>query len=410
MGKADTGIVGSSTTSDEAEMKAQVRRCAAELLSRYVRKVDGKFQSLQKIGTSENWYEHDGIVLTKVNRSIIQTAGSNELTLLVQVEYTAWRSYDSKNLRWSSWNQGRYILFPSHIQVNIDNNGHLVAESSMLSQFMPFSAHGNPNVIPQAQDQEMPIQHSSPVAKRLAGNTPKPHPVPPANTVGQAARHEPILNPIGTLLGTLFIGVLGVVCLGGFLVVFKTLATPTFKGWFGEKMVHRALQQLDPVQYRVYHDLYLPHPTEAGTTQLDHVVVSPFGIFVIETKNFKGWIFGDENQRQWTQQIYRKKSRFQNPLHQNKLHVKALMKFLDLAENQFLPVVFFIGNTQLKTAMPHNVLNNGLISWIRSHWTAKLIPPTFTQVVSQLNELERTTNRSIAAREHLAALKVRHGG
>jgi len=410
MGKTDAGIAGSGATTNEAEVKVRARGCAAELLSRYVRKVDGKFQSLQKIGTSENWYEHDGIVLTKVTRSLIQTAGSNGTTLNVQVESRAWRSYDSKNLRWSSWNQGRYFLFPSYIQVNVDNIGNLVAESSMLSQFMPFSAHGNPNVIPQAQDQEMPIQQPSSVAERLAENSPKPYPVPPANKEGQAARPEHTLNPIAALLSTLFIGVLGVVCLGGFLVVFKTLATPTFKGWFGEKMVHRALQQLDPVQYRVYHDLYLPHPTEAGTTQLDHVVVSPFGIFVIETKNFKGWIFGDENQRQWTQQIYRKKSRFQNPLHQNKLHVKALMQFLRLPEDQFLPVVFFIGNTQLKTAMPHNVLNNGLISWIRSHWTAKLIPPTFTQVVSQLNELERTTNRSIAAREHLAALKVRHGG
>ncbi len=52
-------------------------------------------------------------------------------------------------------------------------------------------------------------------------------------------------------------------------------------------------------------------------TQLDHVVVSRFGVFVIETKNYRGWIFGSEKQPQWTQQIYRQKNRFQNPLHQN---------------------------------------------------------------------------------------------
>jgi hypothetical protein len=46
---------------------------------------------------------------------------------------------------------------------------------------------------------------------------------------------------------------------------------------------------------------------------------------VIETKNYKGWILGDEKQRQWMQQIYGKKNRFQNPLHQNQLHVRALV-------------------------------------------------------------------------------------
>src|SRR6478609_6172097 len=129
----------------------------------------------------------------------------------------------------------------------------------------------------------------------------------------------------------------------GFWVLFKILASPVFKGWLGEIMVNRiGLKRLDPALYRTFGDIYLPRPDGKGTTQIDHIVVSRFGIFVIETKNYKGWIFGSESQRQWTQQIYRKKSSFQNPLHQNKLHVRALMSFLGLPENRFLPVVFFI--------------------------------------------------------------------
>ena len=38
-----------------------------------------------------------------------------------------------------------------------------------------------------------------------------------------------------------------------------------------------------------------------GSTQIDHIIVSVHGIFVIETKNYKGWIYGNEKQRQWTQ-------------------------------------------------------------------------------------------------------------
>ncbi|MES2982897.1 MAG: nuclease-related domain-containing protein [Verrucomicrobiota bacterium] len=191
-------------------------------------------------------------------------------------------------------------------------------------------------------------------------------------------------------------------------VLFKILASPTFKGWFGEKMINRGLRNLDPTQYQLFHELYLPHPTEAGTTQIDHLVVSPFGIFVIETKNYRGWIFGSEKQREWTQQIYQNKKRFQNPLHQNKLHVKALMQFLDLPEDHFLPVLIFIGNAEFKTEMPNNVLNRGLKHWIKNHTVLLLDPTIVKQVSNRLDELHRNTDRRKAGREHLAALNARH--
>lgn len=94
-----------------------------------------------------------------------------------------------------------------------------------------------------------------------------------------------------------------------FLVRF--LRSPKVKGRIGEAVVAvGALGRLDPVVYRVFNDIVLPRPDGKGTTQIDHVVVSPFGIFVIETKNYAGWIFGDETSRYWTQVIHGKKSRF----------------------------------------------------------------------------------------------------
>ena len=130
---------------------------------------------------------------------------------------------------------------------------------------------------------------------------------------------------------------------------------------------------------------------------------------MVETKNYRGWIFGSEKQAQWTQQIYRRKHKFQNPLHQNKLHVKALMQFLNLPEDHFHSVVLFIGNTEFKTEMPDNVLNDGLIPWIKSHNEPRIVTSAVDQAVSQLSELDRNTNRGTASREHLAALKARHG-
>src|SRR5206468_3484784 len=80
------------------------------------------------------------------------------------------------------------------------------------------------------------------------------------------------------------------------LMAVLSLLTPVFarpavKGWIGELLLHLRLRiGLDRSRYRLFHNLILPTPD--GTTQVDHVVVSTHGIFVIETKNYGGWIFG----------------------------------------------------------------------------------------------------------------------
>lgn len=191
------------------------------------------------------------------------------------------------------------------------------------------------------------------------------------------------------------------------LIVVKILGSARFKGWHGERAVAKGLSRLDPATYHAFHDLYLPRPDGQGTTQLDHVVVCPFGIFVIETKNYRGWIFGSEKQAQWTQQIYRQKNRFQNPLHQNDLHVRALMDCLDLPRDAFLPVVFFIGDAKFKNPMPPNVLNHGLTRWIRQHQEARLDSAVLEKAISILDQIHRSTDRKAAAHAHLTALRER---
>lgn len=149
----------------------------------------------------------------------------------------------------------------------------------------------------------------------------------------------------------------------------RFLRSPKMKGRFGEAVVSiAALKRLDPKVYRVFNDLVLPRPDGKGTTQIDHVVVCPFGIFVIETKNYAGWIFGDEDSRYWTQVIYGKKSRFQNPLHQNALHVRALVKATGLSRERFHNLVYFVGDATLKTSLPPQVMTEGLVSYLQAQW------------------------------------------
>jgi restriction system protein len=185
----------------------------------------------------------------------------------------------------------------------------------------------------------------------------------------------------------------------------QILKSPTVKGWWGERQIRIVLHRLDPAHYRCFHDLYLPRTDDQGTTQIDHVIVSIHGIFVIETKNYQGWIFGPENQPNWTQQIYKRKERFQNPLRQNRLHLSALKAFLQLPEHRFYSAVVFVGSATFKTDMPANVLQFGhLLPWIKSHHQPNLTPAELDQAIERLTTLDATTNRPTAAKNHRASL------
>ena len=79
--------------------------------------------------------------------------------------------------------------------------------------------------------------------------------------------------------------------------------SPKQKGKRGEIRIHDILMQL-PDEYHVMDDVMLK--TTNGTTQIDHIVVSKYGIFAIETKNYRGEIYGNDNSQEWKQIIVTK--------------------------------------------------------------------------------------------------------
>ena len=120
------------------------------------------------------------------------------------------------------------------------------------------------------------------------------------------------------------------------------LKSPWAKGQIGELLVRLfAHWQLDKQIYRRLHNVTLNTPD--GTTQIDHVFLSPYGIFVLETKNMSGWIFGSEKQAQWTQKLYKRTFKFQNPLRQNYKHLKALEATLGVDPAHLHSVITFVG-------------------------------------------------------------------
>jgi hypothetical protein len=101
-------------------------------------------------------------------------------------------------------------------------------------------------------------------------------------------------------------------------------------GASGEAFVSRKLHELDPEHYNVLDNIILPSDGNTTSTQIDHIVVSTYGIFCIETKNHKGSIYGSSKSKYWKQYIYSHQYSLYNPLWQNYGHIKALEKILTL--------------------------------------------------------------------------------
>jgi len=181
--------------------------------------------------------------------------------------------------------------------------------------------------------------------------------------------------------------------------------TPWWKGILGEALVKLAANRLPKDTYHALHNVTLPTPD--GTTQIDHIFVSRYGIFVVETKNYKGWIFGGEHQAQWTQKLYKKNFKFQNPLRQNHKHLKALEAALDIPPETLHSIVVFAGESTFKTPMPANVTRGGgYVTYIKSF---KDVVLTEAQVKSAFDQISagRLTPSRATNRQHVEHLKSR---
>jgi len=190
------------------------------------------------------------------------------------------------------------------------------------------------------------------------------------------------------------------------LLVIAVFKSPWFKGLLGEALVKFAARlRLPSETYHPIHNVTLPTPD--GTTQIDHIFVSRFGIFVVETKKMKGWIFGSENQAQWTQKIFKKSFKFQNPLRQNYKHVKALESALDVPPETIHSVVVFAGNSTFKSPMPANVTSGGgYVKYIKSFREPVLSESEIQRVISQIQSGRLEPSRQ-THREHIQRLKAR---
>ena len=188
------------------------------------------------------------------------------------------------------------------------------------------------------------------------------------------------------------------------VLIVVIVKTPWFKGVIGEFIINISSKLLlDKEKYHLIKNVTLP--TKDGTTQIDHIIVSIYGIFVVETKNMKGWIFGGEKQRTWTQQIFKHKNKFQNPLHQNYKHTQTLKELLGLTDNEVFSLIVFVGESTFKREMPSNVTEGlGYIRYIKSK-TKEVLSISQTKEITSKIKAGRLKPSIKTNREHVNHLK-----
>lgn len=118
------------------------------------------------------------------------------------------------------------------------------------------------------------------------------------------------------------------------------------RGKYGETCVANILSTLPQEEYFILNDIFLKNGDK--TTQIDHIVVSVYGIFIIETKTYNGWIYGDSNKDYWTQNLWGNKYPLYNPIFQNEGHIRFLISnFKEIRDKQLsvFPIIVFVNCT-----------------------------------------------------------------
>lgn len=163
---------------------------------------------------------------------------------------------------------------------------------------------------------------------------------------------------------------------------------PVAYGEKGENEVRNLIKDLPSNRYVVLNDVYLPMD-DGEITQIDHIVVSRFGIFVIETKNWRGTIYGDPTAAKWTKFSKGCKSTFMNPLRQNYKHVLSILQKFDTTRTDFVRgIVALSPNAEFSPPrVPDGVVYfNGLLPWLFSHTTELIKPDQIPDIVAAFLE------------------------
>ena len=172
----------------------------------------------------------------------------------------------------------------------------------------------------------------------------------------------------------IIVGIVGIVlCFTGNRVI----------GNFGERWTRQKLEQLPKDQYVVLNDIFIK--SNYGTHQIDHVVVSPYGIFSIETKQYNGYITGNKYDKKWVRLYWGRVYYYENPIRQNYGHVKALSELLNIDDSKIFNIVCIPSTAKLNIEHDGELTRyDTLLDRIMSY--KEVIIPSVNRIVEIINQ------------------------
>ena len=188
------------------------------------------------------------------------------------------------------------------------------------------------------------------------------------------------------------------------LVEYPTSDWACQRGRQGEEEIQRILARLPQTEYVVLNDVLLP--TVNGTAQIDHVVVSLYGVFVIEAKNYQGKIYGRRDSEKWSQYINGEKYNFRNPIKQNIGHVRAVEKATLISSKNIIPLVVFTGEATLKVSGCDEVIYDGMLYETICRYHTRVFTPELMNVYAKIIDEKIEENRETIS-AHVKGVKER---
>lgn len=195
--------------------------------------------------------------------------------------------------------------------------------------------------------------------------------------------------------------------------IIKTLLNYENAGQFGEFATEFALTN-DNLEgdLVVLKNIYVP--VQGRTTEIDLIMIHEKGIFVFESKNYSGWIFGNADQLNWTQSLQNgEKHRFYNPIRQNRTHIKALAEFLGKTTSEFTSYIVFSERCELK-AVPLDtddviiVRRPNMLRKLRFMLNVRQTKYTHDEIWAMADKLRPLTNKDACEKlQHVQDLKTK---
>ena len=189
------------------------------------------------------------------------------------------------------------------------------------------------------------------------------------------------------------------------IIIFILLILVTFfykkiRGFMGEFWVKQELKKLPKDKYIILNDIMIK--SSKGTHQIDHIIISKYGIFVVEMKNYYGLITGEEHQNKWTQHLGKNKYYFNNPIHQNYGHIKALEELLNLSEDKFISIICISNQAKLKVKAK-NVTQLDFVNDLIKSYNNEIIIEELSKIKNKI-EQNNITDKEIR-KSHIKNIK-----